>query len=126
MNENLANLSNININDFIKIYPPNSNSMNSSLSSSNKFIKLFAFRKMMRKSIDRPIARKSQSNILSLIDLKSIDSIEDKNNIGNNNKNFKLKIISYSESTDYYLLYKALDLQNRNKKRTIEIKNALS
>ena len=133
MDDNLESPTKINIEDFINIYPPIIPFVNNS-QLSNKFIKLFSFENSMRKAstaIQRKFSRQliNTNNILSLSNIFNINSIDskDKNNI--NNKNDTLinmdKERNKLENTEYYLLLKAIELQNNNKKRPSYIKNAL-
>ena len=134
MDDNLENTTNINIDDFIKIYPPIIPSINNS-QSSNKYIRLFSFKNSIRKAstaIQKKLSRQLNNNnslLLSFINNFNINSIDSNDNFDNKNDtliNLKEKEKFSLEKTEYYLLLKAIDLQNNNKKRSSDIKNALS
>ena len=135
MDDNLANPTEINIEDFIKIYPPIPNQANNSLFS-NKFVKIFTMRKLIRKcstTVIKKSSRKSKS-VLEFNSFNTINNPNDENyNIENNidkdliNKQLIKDIRNNdSQNYDYNLLAKAIELQNKTKKRTMDIKNALN
>ena len=139
MDENSTNLTNINLDDFIQIYPPISDNISFNSSLSNKFIKFFSITVLNRKSSSIQInGSRRLRNSISYVDKNNIkyskkndynDYINGKNNFSslrkstNDFKNEKNTNVEYSE---YILLNKAIEFQNKNKKRTNDIKNALS
>ena len=124
--DNMSNSSIINIEEFLKIYPPFPNK-NTIFMGPSKFSKIFSFEKASKRisvinDKKSSIVRRSDSNKSNN---NSIDNSFKKNldiNIKNNNDRFLLDI----KKDDYYLLNKGIELQNRNKKRTTDVKKSLS
>ena len=124
------NSSEINIEDFIRIYPPLPNKNTISLAS-NKFSNFFSYEKAYRRNsifIDKR-SSKFTSNY-SIDDFNSnsnyhLNEIKEKNNI-NHKKDLDMskknnflndKLFLDSEKNEYYLLYKGIEYQNMNKKK---------
>ena len=119
MDNNLNNLPDANIDEFIKIYPPLLNIVHNNSSNSNKFINFFSVKKSVKKEKEK--ATKEIDNNIQYYD----DENKDNNNDIDNNKIKDIKN-NNSENNDYYLINKGIELQSRNKKITPDIKNALS
>ena len=149
MNED--NSTKINIEDFIKIFPPLSNKGNSNIIS-NKFSKYFSLEKSFTKtnfsnimevlnSKEKNILKKRNKNspLRRLTNLYNNDNIINRNlfHIGfdTNKQSYKSndKILNVRdieniniEDEEYYLIYKGILLQNNKKKRTDDVKIALN
>lgn len=141
MNED--NSTKINIENFIKIFPPLTNKGNSNIIS-NKFSKYFSLEKSFTKTNfsniiedlnvkEKNILKKSIKNS----PLRRLSNINYNDNIINNNLlhiNFgNDKILNLREiesinieDEEYYLLHKGILLQNNGKKRTHDVKIALN
>ena len=132
------NSSEINIEDFIRVYPPLPNKNTISLAS-NKFSNFFSYEKAYRRNSILNDKRSSKfTNNYSIDDINPnnnyhLNSIKEKTNI-NHKKDIDLSKKYYysndrlfldSEKSEYYLLYKGIEYQNMNRKKTNDIKKGL-
>lgn len=149
MNEDKS--SKINIEDFIKIFPPLTNK-NSSNIISNKFSKYFSLEKSLTKNNfsntieevnekennilkksnrNSPLRRLSNKNYNGNVingNLVHIDFDTNKQGYKSNDKILNLREIESIniEDEEYYLIHKGILLQNNKKKRTHDVKIALN
>ena len=130
------NSSDINIQDFLQIYPPLPNKNAISLSSA-KFSNFFSFDKAYRRnSILNEKKSSKYTNTFSIDDFNSniINELKDfttkskKTNLDviRNSSFFNDKLFLDNEKGEYYLLYKGIEFQNMNRKKTNDIRKGLT
>ena len=145
MDDNSTNLTNLNLDDFIRIYPHITDKTAGNVALSNKFIEYFSTRVINKRSCTINIKSSARfRNSISFLEMNDNNFAKDKYCNDDTNKKGKLLLLeslrknnnafnkvvdeknNNIEYSEYLLLDKAIDLQNKNKKRTNEIKNALS